>query len=74
MYGLWCMSKVLIRPHCRGIPVFSVPGVYVMLPSPRGAVRFTPLFLNREHVDAAAEFVWDAFIHSVRCAHPVVLC
>ena len=74
MNGLWCMSKVLIWPHCRGIPVFSVPGVYVMLPSPRGAVRFTPLFLNREHVDAAAEFVWDAFIHSMRYAHSVLLC
>jgi hypothetical protein len=55
----------------RGVPVFTVPGVYVMLPSPRGAVRFTPLFLNKQHVDATAAFVWDAFIHSVRRSQPL---
>lgn len=34
--------------HCRGLPVFAVPGAYVTVPSQRGDIRFTPLFLSRQ--------------------------
>ena len=41
----------------RGLPVFLVPGVSVTLPSRRGDVRFTPLFLSRELLDMTAASV-----------------
>lgn len=43
----------IVSISSRGLPVFSVPGVYVTLPSPHGSVRFTPLFLSREVLDEA---------------------
>ena len=50
----------------RGMPVFTVPGVYLILPSRRGKVRCTPLFLSKQHVDRVASFVRDFAIHTVR--------
>jgi hypothetical protein len=51
---------------CRGATVFSVPGVHVMLPSPRGVVRFTPMFLNRQQLYDTISFVQDLVARHVR--------
>ena len=47
------------------MPVFTVPGIYLILPSRRGKVRCTPLFLDKQHVDRIAAYVQDVLIHTV---------
>lgn len=38
---------------CSRHPVFTIPGVHMVVPSRRGDVRLTPLFLHREQLDDA---------------------
>ncbi len=52
--------------HDSGVPVFSVPGVFLTLPSKRGDVRLTPLFLSRSALDATVKTVMDSAAELVR--------
>ena len=61
MYAYLQCALVL---YYRGLPVFSVPGVSVTLPSHCGDVRFTPLFLSRELLDAT--------VSSMQVGHEIV--
>lgn len=47
------------------MPVFAVPGVSVVLPSQRGDVRFTPLFLDRRQLDEAMSAIQHLIISQV---------
>jgi hypothetical protein len=47
------------------VPVFAVPGVSVVLPSQRGDVRFTPLFLDRRQLKEAMSAVQHLIISQV---------
>jgi hypothetical protein len=51
---------------CSGPAVFTVPGVHVVLPSTRGDVRFTPLFLNRQQLDDTVSAMQDLIGQHVR--------
>lgn len=46
--------------------MFAVPGIYLTLPSERGNVRFTPLFLSRQLLDGAVSAAQDLATRSVR--------
>jgi hypothetical protein len=50
--------------------VFAVPGVYVTLPSARGDVRFTPLFLSRELLEDTVSGVQDIVTRYASHTHP----
>ena len=56
------------RAPCRGLPVFTVPGLSLTVPSHRGEVRFTPLFLNRRQLDDTVSAVQNLVACSVRRA------
>lgn len=62
-----CLLKLSHVQCCRlrGVPVFAVPGVYLTLPSPRGNVRFTPLFLSRRLLDDTVAAAQDLATKSV---------
>jgi hypothetical protein len=49
-----------------GHHVFAVPGVHVLVPSRRGDVRLTPLFLHREQLDDALSAAQDLVAQHVR--------
>jgi len=49
----------------RGLPVFTIPGVYLTLPSAKGDVRFTPLFLSRRQLDDTVCAAQDLAIRAV---------
>ena len=39
--------------------MFTVPGVHLLMPSRRGDVRLTPLFLNRQQLDDTVSAMQD---------------
>ena len=45
--------------------MFAVPGVYLTLPSQRGEVRLTPLFLSRQRLDDTFAAVQELITHQV---------
>lgn len=58
----------LLGLPCRGLPVFTVPGVSLTVPTHRGEVRFAPLFLSRRQLDRTVSAVQDIVASSVRHA------
>ncbi len=45
--------------------MFTIPGVYLTLPSAKGDVRFTPLFLSRRQLDDTVCAAQDLAIRAV---------
>ena len=59
-------EPALLTDNSNQVPVFFVPGVHIMLPSRRGDVCLTSLFLNRQQLHSTAAALQDVIVRHVR--------